>query len=130
MDYVFIIQDSVKTSINLKLFKNIEQASYAHIFKSEINKLLISMFKNVENFDSMRLQNSALKAYPIHNRPRGDDDIQSVKFYQKQLKQNINIHPIWLIQKNNKYILMDGAHRIVASFIENEKYINAYVINL
>lgn len=34
------------------------------------------------------------------------------------------------IQKNKKYILLDGAHRIVASYIENKKYIYAYVISI
>jgi hypothetical protein len=93
------IKDSILTSVNLKLFKNIEYASYAHIFKSELIKLPLSLFKNVKNFDPMRLQTSAVKAYPIHNRPRGDEDIKSVKFYQKQIQDNINVQPIWLIQK-------------------------------
>ena len=130
MDYVYVIKDSVETSVNLKIFKNIEEASSAHIFKSELIKLPLSLFKNVKNFDPKRLQESALKAYPITNRPRGENDIKSVKFYQKQLKQKINIHPIWMIYQDEKYILMDGAHRIVASFIENEKHIYAYVIKL
>ena len=127
MDY---IKDSILTSVNLKLFKNIEQASSAHIFKSELIKLPLSLFKNVKNFDPVRLQVSAVKAYPVHNRPRGDDDIKSVKFYQKQIQDNINIEPIWMIQQNKKYILLDGAHRIVASFIEQQRYIDAYVIKL
>ena len=124
------IKDSILTSVNLKLFKNIEEASYAHIFKSELIILPLSLFKNVKNFDPMRLQVSAVKAYPIHNRPRGDADIKSVKFYQKQIQDKINVQPIWLIQQNKKYILLDGAHRIVASFIEQQRYIDAYVIKL
>ena len=127
MDYV---KDSVLTSINLQLFKNIEQASIAHIFKSKLIKIPLTMFNNVENFNPNRLQTSVIKAYPINDRPRGDDDIKSVKFYQKQIQQDISIQPIWLIQKNKQYILLDGAHRIVASFIEKEKYIHAYVIKL
>uniref|UniRef100_A0A6C0JMM6 ParB/Sulfiredoxin domain-containing protein n=1 Tax=viral metagenome TaxID=1070528 RepID=A0A6C0JMM6_9ZZZZ len=127
MDY---IKDSVETSVNLKIFKNIEKASTAHIFKSELIKLPLSLFKNVKNFDPIRLQESAIKAYPITNRPRGKNDIQSVKFYQKLLQQKIIIHPIWLVQQNEIYTLMDGAHRIVASFIEKEKHIYAYVIKI
>jgi hypothetical protein len=127
MDYV---KDSVLTSVNLQLFKNIEEASIAHIFKSKLIKIPLTIFNNVENFNPNRLQTSVIKAYPLHDRPRGDDDIKSVKFYQKQIQQNISIQPIWLIQKNKQYILLDGAHRIVASFIEKEKYIHAYVIKL
>ena len=35
-----------------------------------------------------------------------------------------------MIHKNNKYTLLDGAHRIVASYIESKQYIYAYVIIL
>jgi hypothetical protein len=34
-----------------------------------------------------------------------------------------------MIQKNNKYILLDGAHRIIASYIEN-KPVSAYIITI
>jgi len=34
-----------------------------------------------------------------------------------------------MIQKNNKYILLDGAHRIVASYIENT-HVDAYIITI
>lgn len=54
---------------------------------------------------------SAIKAYPLYDRPRGSNDINSVKFYQKQIQQNKKIPPIWIIKKNKKYILLDGAHR-------------------
>jgi len=32
------------------------------------------------------------------------------------------------MDKNNKYTLIDGVHRIVASYIENKKHITAYII--
>ena len=66
----------------------------------------------------------------MSNRPRGNSDISSVKYYQKQIQQHKDIIPIWMIQKNGKYILLDGSHRIVACYIENKKYINAYIIIL
>jgi ParB-like chromosome segregation protein Spo0J len=102
----------------------------AHIYKSQLKKILLSKFKNVENFNPNRLQDSAIKAYPISDRPLGAADINSVKYYQRLIKKNKVITPIWLLLKNNKYILLDGAHRIVASYIELQKYINCYVIEL
>jgi hypothetical protein len=129
-DYINVLQDSIDTSINMKIFKNREYSSMAHIFNSKLVKIQLLTFKNVDNFDPIRLQTSAIKAYPTNNRPRGNDDINSVKYYQKQIQQNKNITPIWMIHRNNKYLLLDGAHRIVASYIENKKYINAYVIHL
>ena len=127
-DYVNLLQDSIDTSVDMKIFKNREDASMAHIFKSKLVKIPLSTFKNVDNFDPIRLQESAVKSYPINNRPRGNSDINSVKYYQKKIQQKTDITPIWMIQKNNKYILLDGAHRVVASYIEDKHYINAYII--
>ena len=133
MDYISVLQDSIDTSVSMKIFKNREDASMAHIFKSKLDKIPLSIFKDVnkvDNFDPNRLQVSAVKAYPLPNgRPRGDKDISSVKFYQKQIQKKNEITPIWLIQQNKKYILLDGAHRIVANYIENIKHINAYIIH-
>ena len=132
MDYVSVLQDSIDTAVSMKIFKNREEASMAHIFKSKLDKIPLSIFKDtnkVGNFDPDRLQLTAEEAYPLPNgRPRGDKDIDSVKFYQTQIQQQKNITPIWLIQENNKYVLLDGAHRIVANYIEDIKHINAYII--
>jgi hypothetical protein len=89
------------------------------------------MFANnvIENFNSDRLKESAAKAYPPDDRPRGNFDISSVEYHQNQVnQQNGIINPIWLLYKNKKYVLLDGAHRIIASYIEDIKFINAYVI--
>jgi hypothetical protein len=131
-DYINILQHSIDTSISMKIFKNKEDALIAHIYKSKLVKIPLNTFKNdkVDNFDSNRLQKSAVKAYPINDRPRGNNDINSVKYHQKQLQQKKEITPIWMIQKNNKYILLDGAHRIVASNIEEKSFIYAYLIIL
>jgi hypothetical protein len=127
------LQDSVSTSVSMKIFKNKEDALFAHIFKFRLFELQLSIFKDVnkvDNFNPSRLQQSAIKAYPLNDRPRGDKDINSVRFHQEQLQQKINIAPIWIVRKNNKYILLDGVHRIVASYIEEKQYINANVIIL
>lgn len=130
MNYISVLQDSIGTSVSIKIFENREQAALAHIFKSKLDKIPLSLFKDVDNFDPNRLQLTAEDAYPLPNRrPRGDKDISSVKFYQKQIQQKRDITPIWLIYQNNKYVLLDGAHRIVASYIEDNKYINAYIIH-
>lgn len=125
------IVDSIDTSIDMKIFKNREESAFSHIFNSKIVKIPLNTFKNdnVDNFDSVRLQNSAVKAYPLNDRPRGNEDISSVKYYQKQIQQKKEITPVWMIQKNKKYILLDGAHRIVASYIEDVP-VYAYVINI
>ena len=129
-DYINFLQDSIDTSVDMKIFKNREDASVAHIFKSKLVKLPLSLFTDVYNFNPDRLKKTAVKAYPINDRPRCNSDITCVKYYEKQIKQKKEISPIWLIQVNNKYTLLDGAHRIVASYILGKKNINAYVIIL
>jgi len=130
MDYISSLQDSIDTSIEIKIFKTREEASIAHIFHSKLVKLHISFFNNVDNFDSNRLQKLVEKAYPVNNRPSDEDDVSSVTYYQTQLQQENEIIPIFMINKNNKYILLDGSHRIVASYIEEKEHINAYVIQI
>ncbi len=132
MDYINIavLQDSIETSIALKFFKNKKDSSFAHIFNSKIIKMQLSAFNNINNFNPGRLQKTPTKAYPINDRPRGNRDISSVKFYQKQLQDKKELPYIWLINKDGKYTLLDGAHRIVASYIEDKKYIYAYLVDL
>ena len=129
-NYVNLLHDSIVTSVSMKIFKNREDASIAHIYKSKLVKLPLSLFTDVYNFNPDRLKKTAVKAYPINDRPRCNSDITCVKYYEKQIKQKKEISPIWLIQVNNKYTLLDGAHRIVASYILGKKNINAYVIIL
>jgi hypothetical protein len=109
MDYIQVLQHSIDTSVSMKIFKNRENASMAHIFKSKLISFPLSKCKNLDNFNPERLQPSAVKSYPLHDRPRGDKDISSVKYYQKLIKNKLDIQPIWIILQNNNYILLDGA---------------------
>lgn len=129
MNYIQVLRDSMETSISIKLFKTKEEATMKHIFNSKLIYFPLSKCKNLDNFNPERLQSSAVKSYPLQNRPRGDKDISSVKYYQNQIKNKLDIQPIWIITKNNNYILLDGAHRIVASYIENKQFIPSYLIN-
>ena len=129
MSYIQVLRDSMETSISIKLFKTKEEATMKHIFNSKLISFPLSKCKNLDNFNPERLQSSAVKSYPLQNRPRGDKDISSVKYYQNQIKNKLDIQPIWIITKNNNYILLDGAHRIVASYIENKQFIPSYLIN-
>lgn len=121
------MEDSVSTSVCLQIFTNRQDAINAHTSKSKLVKLPMSIFTNVKNFNPNRLQKSAENAFPINNRPRGDKDIKSVEYHQKQIQQNT---PIWLIKQNKTYLLLDGVHRIVAHYIEGKQYIYAYVIDI
>ena len=128
MDYIKTLKDSITTStIGLEFFKDKEESAYWHIYKSKFKKFPMKLFNdnNVNNFNSNRLQKTASKAYPKNDRPRGKKDLESVNYWKKQK----DIPAIWILKKNNEYILLDGAHRIVANYIKGDKYINSYVIN-
>ncbi len=129
MSYIQVLHDSIETSVSIKLFKSKEEATIKHIFNSKLIYFPLSKCKNLGNFNPERLQTTAIKAYPLDNRPREDEDISSVEYYQKLIKNKLDIQPIWIMKKNNNYLLLDGAHRIVASYIENKHYIPTYLIN-
>ena len=129
MSYIQVLHDSIETSVSIKLFKSKEEATIKHIFNSKLIYFPLSKCKNLDNFNPERLQTTAIKAYPLDNRPREDKDISSVEYYQKLIKNKLDIQPIWIMKKNNNYVLLDGAHRIVASYIENKHYIPTYLIN-
>jgi hypothetical protein len=130
LNFIPPLIDSIETSVTLKIFPNKKKACMAHIYKSELVKINMNIFENINNFNSNRLQSTAIKAYPLNDRPRGMSDIKSVKYHQKQIKENKQLLPIWMIYKNNQYTLLDGAHRIVASYIENIPYIYCNLIVL
>jgi hypothetical protein len=99
MDYIQVLQHLIDTSISIKLFKRREEVVMKHIFNSQLISFPLSKCKNLNNFDMKRLQDYVVKAYPLHDRPRGDDDISSVKYYQKRYKNKLDIQPIWIIKK-------------------------------
>jgi len=130
MDYIEYLNNSIETSVSMKLFKTKEEATMKHMFNSKLISFPLSKCRNLDNFNPERLQKTAVKAYPLHDRPRGDKDISSVKYHQKLIKNKLEIYPIWVLKKNNNYILLDGAHRIVANYIEDKKYIPTYLIDI
>jgi len=69
---------------------------------------------NVINLNYDRLVKDIKDAYP--DKPRGDEDIKSIKYSMENV-----VSPICIMKINSKYILLDGMHRIVASNIMNSK---------
>ena len=120
------ILDTIDTAISLGIFKNREEAEKG-ISKAELYELPLTLFSdfNVDNFNSNRLQKTATKAYPLKDRLRGKKDISSVKYFLKH-----SIPPIWLAKKKGRYILIDGSHRIVASYILDKKNIKGYIFKI
>ena len=131
MNYIPVLRDSIETSVSMQIFKSKEEASMKHLYDSKLTLFPLLKCKNLNNFNPERLQKMAIKAYPLYDRPRGNNDISSVKYYQKMIKKHLDIQPIWMVYSTKSgYTLLDGAHRIVASYIENKKNIYAYIIRI
>ena len=126
MEPINIIQHSVDTSVNLKLFTSRKSSVYYHIFHSSYVKFPLSQLKTVDNFDINRLTKDP---YPKENRPRGQKDLDSVLYHRKIIRQQGYTEPIWILLKNGNYTLLDGAHRIIATYLENRRNIPSYIIN-
>ena len=124
METIQIIQDSVDTSVTLKLFKNREDAVMAHIFHSRLDK--ISIHEPMYNFDA--LTRCSHEPYPKHNRPRGKSDLCSVNYHRKMIRSRGAVEPIWVLWRGGQYTLLDGAHRLAATFLENKRRIPAFII--
>jgi hypothetical protein len=127
-----IIKDSVLTSISLKIYKSIEDASIAHIFDAKKSIFIMSKSKlhKLNNFSTDRLQKTPALAYPINDRPRKDSDLSSVIYWKniyKKLNGNVlNTSAIIIHKPTNT--LLDGAHRIVAANILGIKELPCYYI--
>jgi ParB-like nuclease domain len=126
MDVVNIIQDSVDTSVTLKLFTSRKSSMYYHIFHSSYVKFPLSQLKTLDNFDTKRLSGNP---YPKENRPRGQADLDSVLHHRRIVQQQGSTEPIWIVSKKGTYTLLDGAHRIVATYLEGKRTIPAYIVH-
>ena len=126
MEPINIIQHSVDTSVTLKLFTSRKSSVYYHIFHSSYVKFPLSQLYSVDNFDINRLTKDP---YPKENRPRGQKDLDSVLYHRKIIRQQGHTEPIWILLKNGNYTLLDGAHRIIATYLENGRNIPSYIIN-
>lgn len=120
------LNDSIQTSITLGIFSSYKIALSEHILNGFLQLFPISKCYELCNFNPCRL---SIEPYPENNRPRGDDDINSVLYHRQHIRQTGNTEPIWIIFLENRFILLDGVHRIVASYLENKEDILTFVIN-
>jgi len=127
MDYIQSLRDSVETSVSLKLFSSQKVAAEHHVFNTTYQIVSMSDCKTLENIAATRFSSDP---YPAHDRPRGQKDLDSVKYHRRIIRKNGNTEPIWIAKKGDRYIVLDGVHRIVASNLENKRQIPAYIVHV
>ena len=127
MEFLKDIKDSVETSVFIKLFPSLEIASYNHIFYSHFLLFPISNCITLQNFNYRRLSTNP---YPEHDRHRGEADLKSVLYHQQMISKLGHTEPVWIALKDNHYILLDGVHRIVATYLENKQHVHSFIIQI
>jgi hypothetical protein len=127
MEHLHDIQDSVATSVNIKLFSSLKTSSYYHIFKSKMIRFPLSKCRELNNFNPDRLSKDP---YPKEDRPRGQKDLESVSHHRRTIDDKGDTQPIWIALKKREYTLLDGAHRIIATYLENKRSIPAYIVHI
>ena len=121
------LRDSAETSVALNLFSSQKDAAYSHVFNTTYKMLSMSDCKTLENIDPVRFSSDP---YPVHDRPRGQKDLDSVNYHRSIIRKNGHTEPIWIAKKGDRYIKLDGVHRIVATNLENKRQIPAYIVNV
>ena len=120
------MNDSVKTSLHIGMHSSMETALHSHTFHRTFVNFPLSKCNELHNFNStVRL---SATPYPEHDRPRGQSDLDSVSYHARLIQTNCNVNPVWIAFQNGEYTLLDGAHRIVASHLENKQTVPSYVI--
>jgi len=127
MEFIQDMKDSVETSVSIKLFSSLNISSYYHIFKSKLVRFPLSKCRELHNFNPARLSKDP---YPKEDRPRGQKDLESVLHHRRIIRQRGQTEPIWIALKKGEYTLLDGAHRIVSTYLENKRNIPAYIIDI
>jgi hypothetical protein len=123
MEYMNTLKDSVVTSVKIGIFPSEETASRAHIFDTQFTVLDKSFWYDLENFNPDRLSNT-----PYKNKPRGENNMKSVNYHKKQIQQYGHTSPIWVANKKGTYTLLDGAHRLVATYLAGKSEIPAFIV--
>lgn len=127
MEFLQDMKDSVETSVSIKLFSSLKTSSYYHIFKSKLFRFQLSKCRELNNFNPARLSEDP---YPKEDRPRGQKDLESVLHHRRIIRKYGQTEPIWIALKKGEYTLLDGAHRIVSTYLENKRNIPAYIIDI
>jgi len=125
MEYMNTLKDSVETSVALEIFPSEETASRAHIFDTTFTVLDKSLWNNLQNFNPDRLSNT-----PYKNKPRGENNMKSVNYHKKQIETYGYTSPIWVAKQGETLTLLDGAHRLVATYLAGKTDIPAFIVDL
>lgn len=104
---------AIGTGILLGIFKT-RKSALRKLKTAKNRKIPLALFKEgkVDNFNPARLVGP--NPYPKSDRPRGSANLESVRFHRRTIRKYGSVStPVWLYRSNNKYVMLDGVHRVV-----------------
>jgi len=134
------LRDSIETAVTLKLYRTTKDAANAHLFKSKRIRFPLAKAWNLGNFKSARL---SPVPFPVGDRPRGSKDLTSVRFHRSQIRKTGDVAPpdtrsvewvrelvdlIWIAMTRKGPVLLDGAHRLIAAYLEHKRSVPAFIV--
>lgn len=119
------LRDSIETAVTLKLYRTTKDAANAHLFKSRAARFPLAKAWNLGNFKSARL---SPVPFPPGDRPRGSKDLASVRFHRSQIRKSGDVGPIWIAMTRKGPVLLDGAHRLIAAYLEHKRSVPAFIV--
>lgn len=121
---------AIGTAVELGLFPTETDAVRTFVGHTTEKKLPLSLFRSgaVDNINPQRFSQTP---YPTSDRPRGQANLRSVAHHRRTVRAKGRVDaPIWVAKKNRKYIMLDGVHRTVATYLENKRTVPAFVVNI
>jgi hypothetical protein len=131
-DSLTVITDAVDAVLFIQLCSDVREVCYACVFKSKMIDFKMADYnkKNIHNINIYRNSDTPEKCYPENDRPRGYEDVVSVRHHMKTLQEGHELEPIWILQINGKKYILDGFHRIAATSVEKRASIKAYYVKM
>jgi hypothetical protein len=131
-DSLTVITDAADAVLFIQLSKDVKEVCYAFIFRSKLTEFHMTEYnkQNIHNINVHRNSDTPEKCYPECDRPRGYEDVVSVRYHMKHLQEGKELEPIWILQINSKKYILDGFHRIAAISVEKKPSIKCYFVKM
>jgi hypothetical protein len=110
--------DYYRDNINSKFIETFDDFLKIYECCGVMKNVNMSSLDNIENSRHKINGKTPEEYYPKKNRPRGEKDIESVKYYIRTKKY---VSPIVIINIDNRRIKLDGVHRIIAAKLRKSK---------
>ena len=120
------LNSAAGTAVDLGIFPSLKRAKQT-LRRAKHTRLPVSLFKSgaVDNINPARLSKNP---YPKKDRPRGESNLASVRFHRNTIRKMGQISkPVWVLREGNKLTMLDGVHRVVASYLEHKRFVPARV---